>query len=570
MKRILCALLTAAILMLSFPFVFTAEDRLGTAVNGVISVPFATQPSGAVYTDMVFCDSWFEASATEYNHALATASLYASVAGFRAGPYGEGLIRPFLARIGCAEETVLTDGFAKTDSFDDVCAFAFGLKSLADGSYLLPVIIRGGNYVMEWASNMRVYGEGYENYSYGFRKAAEYAVGHLNDYIDGITGKYGIARDDLKLWVVGYSRGAAIANNVAQIMTADGRTPAEQIFGYSFATPETVLESAKGDYRNIFAICSELDLVPRLPLVEWGFTHFGTSLYLPCESKNGSAYAGLLAGMQTEFDKFMTEIGAPEVHNNPIKNQEKAIDLIASFLTGPIPTPAEFKKEGWQDLFVDLLYHVEGDGDIGAAFIDSLIPDVRVAQALKDFFEKAPGRTNEENAAALSLVLTQISLRRSFAAAGRDRELLTMVYEMLSDLRVCLKAQRISNGQAGSTAYFYALAEAIYGIIKDGIYSPLLMQHWPEAYLAWMKSSDDPSVLFTDGHHEIVPVKKPILIGDVNGDGDVNAADVTLLNRYVLAPKKTSLVLASADIDGNGRINLADVIRLTALLAVLR
>ena len=568
MKRIISVLLAAAMLTCALSFTTSAElAPIGSAVDGVISGGFQSQPSGDVSYDMLFRDSWFNASAFTYNHELATASLRAAMSGFRTGTGGTALIRPFFQNIGCPDSTVYIRNFEVTDCYDDVAAFAFGLKSLpGTDTYLLPVVIRGGNYQGEWASNVRVYDKDYPDVAAGFYKAAEYVVDYLNEYIDGLD----IPRSKLKLWITGYSRGAAVANDVAKIMTDDGRTPAANIFGYSFATPETVLEQAKGSYRNLFSICSELDLVMRLPLLEWDYTHFGTSLYLPCRSTRGAAYDGLLAGMQKEFDHIMAQIGAPDVHNTPLDEQEKAVDLLASFLTSAIATPKEYGTEGWQDLFVDLLTHIEGDGDIAAAFIDSLVPDARVAQSLYDFLAGVTERTDEENVKLLGSLLSQINVRKSLSASARDRELLAMLYEILSDYRTCLKAERITNGQSASTKYYTLLIEEIAAIITDEIYSPLLMQHWPEAYLAWMQSSVDGSDLFATEHHKITSIKKPILTGDVNDDNDVTAADLTLLNRYLLLPKKTAINTAAADIDGNGKINLIDATKFLALLVLCK
>ena len=53
--------------------------------------------------------------------------------------------------------------------------------------------------------------------------------------------------------------------------------------------------------------------------------------------------------------------------------------------------------------------------------------------------------------------------------------------------------------------------------------------------------------------------------GDVNGDGNVDVTDVTLLIGYVLADdESTSLDLDVADCNDDGTINISDVTRLIA------
>jgi uncharacterized protein YxeA len=52
------------------------------------------------------------------------------------------------------------------------------------------------------------------------------------------------------------------------------------------------------------------------------------------------------------------------------------------------------------------------------------------------------------------------------------------------------------------------------------------------------------------------------LLGDVNGDGTVNVADITDLINAVLNEDYSSIVFANADMDSNGSINVTDVTEL--------
>ena len=63
------------------------------------------------------------------------------------------------------------------------------------------------------------------------------------------------------------------------------------------------------------------------------------------------------------------------------------------------------------------------------------------------------------------------------------------------------------------------------------------------------------------------PQKK---IGDINGDGVINVADLVLLSRYIAELETlTDTQLKAADVNGDGKVNIADLVRLARWLANL-
>lgn len=56
-----------------------------------------------------------------------------------------------------------------------------------------------------------------------------------------------------------------------------------------------------------------------------------------------------------------------------------------------------------------------------------------------------------------------------------------------------------------------------------------------------------------------ITVIRNVLSGDVNGNGKVNIADVTVLQNYILGKDPKNFVKEAADVNGNGKINIADV-----------
>ncbi len=596
MKRFssfIAIVITLALAVSLFPVsAFAESTTLGSAVDGVIPFNFAISHYNGKEAEVgdialgsetvYYSDSWFEGSAFDYNHELATASLAAGMTatsfdttGTGVVPTGDTRVAAFLKTIGCAEDTIFTHRFDICNTFGDTSGFAFGIKSIPNtDKYLLTVIIRSNGYGGEWASNVRIYDEDYEGYACGFRKSAEYTAEYLEDYIDSLA-EYGIERSDLKLWIAGFSRGGAIANNLGQMMDDNSGIAPENIFVYGIAVPSTVASDkvSADDYKNIYSICSEIDLVPRVPLVEWGYTHFGTTMYLPCMSKSTANYNELLPEMQSNFVEIMNANGLAGMVNKPVDYQEKAIDLLISYLDGPMASPKEYRDEGWQGIIEGIVKSWKGYDndvdDIATVAIEAFIPDSKVAAEFLSFLKNYPDRSASENYAAATKVLAKISLAKTAGATKRDVEVLNMLYDLVKNFRICVISEYISNGQSKSTLYYRSLLEVIVGIVNDGASGSLLMQHWPESYLAWMRC-EDTSKLFTTKSHSIVSIKKPLLIGDVNSDGNVTSADVKLLNSYVLAPKFVKIDKSAADIDGNGRITLTDVSKLQMLVKLVK
>jgi len=55
-------------------------------------------------------------------------------------------------------------------------------------------------------------------------------------------------------------------------------------------------------------------------------------------------------------------------------------------------------------------------------------------------------------------------------------------------------------------------------------------------------------------------------IGDVNGDGDVNVTDVTLLVGHILGNENSNFIIENADVNGDGDITVTDVTKLVGTI----
>ena len=256
-----------------------------------------------------------------YDAALAKASLCLEMASFSAhvnSNWEKNLSADDYTRAENIRELYHTLGFdpetyqfvnydtALTNS-DDKVAYSMAMKYIQnpDGSTdtLIAVPIRGGGYGAEWASNFHVYPTYSDGGHQGFRAAAGKVLSGLGNYISKQEIK-----GDLKIWVVGFSRGAAVANLLGRLLnmttpecasavngrdysssTVGGRHLSEEdIYVYTFATPAGASQKSADKYSdpNIFNIVSPVDLVPHVAPTAWGFTRYGTTLTLPAKNSD--------------------------------------------------------------------------------------------------------------------------------------------------------------------------------------------------------------------------------------------------------------------------------------------
>ncbi len=182
-----------------------------------------------------------------------------------------------------------------TDTSDKV-AYSMAMKYITneDGGTdtLLAVPIRGGGYGGEWASNFHVSERSgtLSGNHYGFDTAANGVLKGLSNYVANHEIK-----GNLKIWAVGFSRGAAVANLLGRKLNnaALGSIKPNvcDIYVYTFATPAGASRQSSDQFfdPNIYNIISPVDLVPHVAPSAWGYTRYGTTLTLPYD-KNSSVW----------------------------------------------------------------------------------------------------------------------------------------------------------------------------------------------------------------------------------------------------------------------------------------
>ncbi|MCR4562648.1 MAG: hypothetical protein K5694_05555 [Bacilli bacterium] len=153
----------------------------------------------------------------------------------------------------------------------------FAIKNITIDGVITPVVLaftRGNYGNEEWAGNFTV-GESGDHE--GFIKAAGVFEERLLSYINANVGVEDLSK--MKLWMPGYSRGAAIANVVGGEINAAiegngrlansilARMSHENLYDYTFATPNAVLTDTVKSVEvqdNIYNYCLETDIVARV------------------------------------------------------------------------------------------------------------------------------------------------------------------------------------------------------------------------------------------------------------------------------------------------------------------
>lgn len=481
---------------------FFFDGTNGRPVSGEVpvSVLISKEPSDKPVGTLIFkySDSFFLRSACSYNHELAIMSLGLTMSAFTLEGLGDTPARQALHEIGCDDRTIESFRFDDQESCDDICGYIFGMKRLPDGTYLVPVVIRSHCYGGEWVSNAHAVDAALPDFAAGFKKAADGAYDALLGYIS----RRGISLSQVRIWLCGYSRGGAVANLLGARLTLDSGIGKDSIFVYSFATPLTVYDRAAVFTDNIFNIISELDVVPRMPLKYWGLARYGTDMILPCKARRGGAeYTRLLGQMQAQFAEIMKllEVEADYV---PLDDQELALDLLFDYIDDLLDTPEKYSEDGYQELAMDFMRSKLGGHVFELKkFLRFLLDgNEEMADELGSLIDNWHELTGFEKMQKLG----SLAAKRKPGDKTPATELLFMVIGILFRYAAKFAATKVTGG---TQDYFYdQLVILIIDAYQRGGSSLILQQHWPEAYLAWLKAAPE-TELFRFGTYERASIK---------------------------------------------------------------
>ncbi|MDO5847853.1 MAG: hypothetical protein Q4Q20_06150 [Methanocorpusculum sp.] len=254
----------------------------------------------------------FSPSATGYNLKLAQASLAMAAAAFSSGAeyadYGPDAAKARYKNLKAAYEKL---GFSEMEfhNYDkplnvteDYVAYGIAEKTITltntstdpqtDEQWtLFAVQVRGSGYAGEWVSNFHIdpYNIDDVDYSKGFGTPAKEIYDKLKEKIEGIQSPGEGQPKKVKIWISGFSRAAAVSNALGGELTRNADAlglSKDNIYAYTFATPNDVLRNSSENvenYTNIHNTLNPCDIVPVVPMsvtwYNWNYSKYGQTHY---------------------------------------------------------------------------------------------------------------------------------------------------------------------------------------------------------------------------------------------------------------------------------------------------
>ena len=381
-------------------------------------------------------DEWFKNSSSVYSHDLAKLSIGMCLSAFRPSWDPEAdldpslHIRDFLLQCGFGDLRV--DDYDKNPSLYTVSTM-MGNKEIGEGRdafTLIAVGVCGGGYQNEWLSNFSV---GDEETHVGFQSAAD----EVYDRIFGYIAEQKLENRNLKIWISGYSRSAAISNLLGAKLVDSDYFDTDTVFVYTFATPRTTRSENSDSYTNIFNICGKMDPVPNVPFADWGYKRNGITLFLPAQQTD-SDYAEKFAKADAVFQE---ESGIDQWNNVEWDTKSR---IILNYLLKIAPS-SEIYRDHMQEHMITIYQSMD-----------------------------------------------PVTIMRELMAMAKDKELITA--DNMSEANSFLTY--IAYTVLGYSTGLDLVSK--YSSDETGLGGNLVHEHTADVYLSWVFSTDDPSELYSD------------------------------------------------------------------------
>ncbi|MEK4045135.1 S-layer homology domain-containing protein [Paenibacillus sp. FSL H8-0048] len=515
-------------------------------------------------------DSYFYNSAYLYNEHLATMSLNLELSAWASADAGDSYENKSNNAYNLLTDIGFTD-FESNDWFkakptkDSIGAVAARKKITEDGKdyTLVALAVRGGGYESEWASNFTI---GESGQHQGFSEARDQVLTFLQEYISDKE-----IQGDIKLWITGFSRGAATANMVAGKIDEGGVSfpgttlALHDMYAYTFETPAGAqLSDMKSDvYGNIFNIINPSDLVPKVAPAVWSFTRYGIDKWLPsAETDSENSYSESLSRMLARYNAL----------------EEAAPYVVDDFLMKRIHI------DGWKilpggDPFISIIDDTKNAQSQNAflnAYITMLTKDFlksrsnfvgKFQNGIRDICGLFFGASSSQSEKLIAAATEKFSSKWGWLAyemlkpnlnpwGSNEKDAYEKVAQYLKE----------SLDEAGITAYSQTEFDNAVVTLLDLVAAVLTnhpnlattmvkniggigQAHHPELALAWMQSMDSyytpgGAVGFSSGKYRIVRINCPVDVQVFNDDNQLVASIIDDV------PQEVSTIISALNEDG--------------------
>ena len=413
----------------------------------------------------VYSDDFFKYSGKEYNAHLATLSMSlaeASVSSTREPFTDEGYANKsrnavaFLEDNGFSDIEVNNDYRIKPtkDSMGVGCAH----KTIREGDkdYTLLVIMpRNAGYEAEWGNNFVL---GAEGDAAGFDASADKCLAFTKDYVasHGISG-------DIKVWTMGYSRGAAAANLMAKKLIdapnewlGDAVTlDSDDLYAYTFGTPmaaDSNNNPRDAKYAGIFNSYENTEIASAMAPSAMGFERYGTDFMIFNPDKFDAMLENLDITNHAIHDSYVSSVSSRLFEPKKIGLSDGSVSMVddpdsyipddpVEYLNG---TGAYLKQfvggrenfaKTYEQPFSDLFAYYESlTGDDASAFTSTLTghkDTLYLVAALYAYFMKSQNNDNvymsKEIANAKAKELAALTVGADEDSSGMDASVIAKV-----------------------------------------------------------------------------------------------------------------------------------------------
>lgn len=268
------------------PLQKSGEFKFETSLHKIVNTSGGDKKTAKYIYD--YDENWFFTPSTTYQHGLTKMSIRGAVAGYGVmdDPHSiDTNIKYLMAETDKNSLEFTNYESSYPDPKTNTIGYAISSKNIKNSAgktgSLLMVTVRGGGYMDEWGGNFDL---GTKDEHQGFNEAVLQVRDGIKKYVEKYKDKLPY---ELKVWISGYSRGAATTNRVAKMLddgAVEGLTR-DNIYAFCFECPQNTtktqsyVESDK--YKNIVSIVNSVDLVPKVAMSGFEFKRYGTVYQLP-------------------------------------------------------------------------------------------------------------------------------------------------------------------------------------------------------------------------------------------------------------------------------------------------